>query len=76
MSGITRSSNSKTRKAATSGLDQAVKTLGQLFGMLVAHPAIGAGKFKINKAKRLLRDTLAIQQVLLAMKLNLEDRAN
>ena len=37
--------------------------------------AIGDGVISINEAKRLLRETLAIQQVLLDMKLNLEEEA-
>ena len=37
--------------------------------------AIGDGKISINEAKRLLRETLAIQQVILEMKLNLEEEA-
>jgi hypothetical protein len=37
--------------------------------------AIGDGKISINEAKRLLRETLALQQILLEMKLNLEDEA-
>ena len=37
--------------------------------------AIGDGVISINESKRLLRETLAIQQVLLDMKLNLEEEA-
>ena len=33
------------------------------------------GKISINESKRLLRETIAIQHVLLQMKLNLEDEA-
>jgi len=49
--------------------------LAQRFGMLRAqfNLAIGDGRISINEAKRLLRETLAIQQVLLDVKLNLED---
>ena len=35
----------------------------------------GDGRISVNEAKRLLRETLAIQQVLLEMKLNLEEEA-
>ena len=54
-----------------------VVALVQRFGMLMAeyNQAIGDGKISVNEAKRLLRETLAIQQVLLEMKLNLEDEA-
>ena len=38
--------------------------------------AIGDGVISVNEAKRLLRETLAIQQVLLEMKLNLEEESN
>ncbi len=38
--------------------------------------AIGDGVISVNEAKRLLRETLAIQQVLLEMKLNLEEEAH
>jgi hypothetical protein len=38
--------------------------------------AISDGKISINEAKRLLRETLSIQQVLLEMKLNLEEEAH
>jgi hypothetical protein len=46
--------------------------------MLMAeyNQAISDGKISINEAKRLLRETLAIQQVLLEMKLNLEEEAS
>ena len=38
--------------------------------------AIGDGKISVNEAKRMLRETLALQQVLLDMKLNLEDEVS
>ena len=49
----------------------------QRFAVLMGeyNQAIGDGKISINEAKRLLRETLAIQQVLLDMKLNLEEEA-
>jgi hypothetical protein len=37
--------------------------------------AIADGKISINEAKRLLNETLAIQQVILDMKLHLEEEA-
>jgi len=51
--------------------------LAQRFAQLMSeyNHAIGDGKISINEAKRLLRETLAIQQVLLEMKLNLEEEA-
>jgi hypothetical protein len=38
--------------------------------------AISDGKISINESKRMLRETLAIQQVLLDMKLSLEQEAD
>ena len=75
--GITLSYDAEKRNATSSGVNQDVVALAQRFGMLMAeyNQAIGDGKISINEAKRLLRETLAIQQVLLEMKLNLEDEA-
>jgi hypothetical protein len=76
--GITLSYDGEKRNAATTGVNQDVVALAQRFGMLMAeyNQAIADGKISINEAKRLLRETLAIQQVLLEMKLNLEDEAS
>ena len=75
--GITLSYDGEKRNATSSGVNQDVVALAQRFGMLMAeyNQAIGDGKISVNEAKRLLRETLAIQQVLLEMKLNLEDEA-
>jgi hypothetical protein len=75
LSGITLSYDSEKREPLTSGVNQDVVALAQRFGMLMAEYtlAICDGKISINAAKRRLRETLAIQQVLLEMKLNLED---
>jgi hypothetical protein len=75
--GITLSYDGEKRGAATSGVNQDVVALAQRFGMLMAeyNLAIGDGKISANEAKRLLLETVAIQQVLLEMKLNLEDEA-
>ena len=76
--GITLSYDGEKRNATSSGVNQDVVALAQRFGMLMAeyNQAIGDGKISINEAKRLLRETLAIQQVLLEMKLNLEEEAS
>jgi hypothetical protein len=76
--GITLSYDAEKRNATSSGVNQDVVALAQRFGMLMAeyNQAIGDGKISINEAKRLLRETLAIQQVLLEMKLNLEEEAS
>ncbi len=52
-----------------------VIALSQRFAMLMSeyHQSIEDGVITINEAKRLLRETLALQQVLVEMKLHLED---
>jgi hypothetical protein len=75
--GITLSYDGERRNAATKGVNQDVVALAQRFAILMSeyNQAIGDGKISVNEAKRLLRETLAIQQVLLEMKLNLEVEA-
>lgn len=72
--GITMSYDAERRNSTSGGINSDVVTLSQRFAMLMAeyNSAIGDGKISINEAKRLLRETLAIQQVLLEMKLSLE----
>lgn len=76
--GITLSYDVEKRNAQSTGINSDVVALAQRFGMLMAeyNMAIGDGKISINEAKRLLRETLAIQQVILEMKLNLEEEAS
>jgi len=76
--GITLSYDAEKRNAATKGVNQDVVALAQRFAMLMAEysQAIGDGVITGNEAKRMLRETLAIQQVLLEMKLNLEDEVS
>lgn len=76
--GITLSYDSEKRNAQSAGINSDVVALAQRFGMLMAeyNLAIGDGKISINEAKRLLRETLEIQKVLLEMKLNLEEEAH
>ena len=52
-----------------------VIALSQRFAMLMAeyNQSIADGIITINEAKRLLRETVALQQVLIDMKLHLED---
>lgn len=52
-----------------------VVALSQRFAMLMAeyHQSIEDGVISANEARRLLRETLALQQVLVDMKLHLED---
>lgn len=72
--GITLSYDAEKRNATSKGVNQDVVALAQRFAMLMSeyNTAIGDGVITINEAKRMLRETLAIQQVLLEMKLNLE----
>ena len=76
--GITMSYDAEKRDAATKDVNQDVVALAQRFAMLMSeyNQAIGDGKITANEAKRLLRETLAIQQVILEMKLNLEDEVS
>ena len=75
--GITLSYDADKRDAVSSGVNQDVVALAQRFALLMSeyNMAISDGKISINEAKRLLRETLALQQVLLEMKLNLEEEA-
>lgn len=76
--GITLSYDAERRNAASTGVNQDVVALAQRFAILMGeyNQAIGDGVISVNEAKRLLRETLSIQQVLLDMKLNLEDGAS
>jgi len=76
--GITLSYDSERRNSTSTGVNQDVVVLAQRFAMLMSeyNQAISDGKITANEAKRLLRETLAIQQVLLDMKLSLEEEAS
>lgn len=76
--GITLSYDAERRNAASKGVNQDVVALAQRFAILMSeyNLAIGDGRISPNEAKRLLRETLAIQQVILEMKLNLEDEVS
>ncbi|MEM6478726.1 MAG: hypothetical protein AAF647_06740 [Pseudomonadota bacterium] len=60
------------------GVNADVVALSQRFAMLMGeyHQSIEDGVITINEAKRLLRETSALQQVLLDMKLHLEDETD
>ncbi|MDO9526052.1 MAG: hypothetical protein Q7J57_11055 [Gemmobacter sp.] len=60
------------------GVNSDVVALSQRFAILMGeyHVAIGDGVISVNEAKRLLRETLVIQQVLLEMKLSLEQETS
>lgn len=76
--GMTFSYSAERRNAQSKGVNQDVVALAQRFAMLMSeyNTAIADGKISVNEAKRLLRETLAIQQVILDMKLNLEEEAS
>lgn len=76
--GITLSYDGEKRNAASKGVNQDVVALAQRFAMLMSeyNHAIADGRITVNEAKRMLRETLAIQQVLLEMKLNLEEEVS
>ena len=74
--GITLSYDGERSNARRSGgVNSDVIKLSQRFAMLMAeyNQSIEDGVISINEAKRLLRETVAIQQVLLEMKLHLEE---
>lgn len=75
LSGHTISSDGDGRNSAQGGVNTDVIVLSQRFAMLMGEyqQSILDGVITINEAKRLLRETLALQQVLIDMKLHLED---
>ena len=75
--GITLSHDGPRSNAGAGGVNSDVVALSQRFAMLMAeyNQSIEDGKISINEAKRLLAETLAIQKVLIDMKLHLEDEA-
>lgn len=64
-----------SEKEAAGGINSDVVVLSQRFAMLMAeyHQSIEDGIITANEARRLLKETLAIQKVLIDMKLHLED---
>ncbi len=72
--GITLSYDADRRNAQSPGVNSDMVALAQRFAMLMTeyHMAISDNVISVNEAKRLLRETLAIQEVLLEMKLSLE----
>jgi hypothetical protein len=65
----------RSNSEGSGGINNDVIALSQRFAMLMSeyHQSIEDGVITINEAKRLLRETLALQQVLVEMKLHLED---
>lgn len=76
LKGITLSFDERRKNTANKGgINQDVIALSQRFALLMAeyNTSIDDGVITMNEAKRLLKETLAIQQVLIDMKLHLED---
>ena len=76
MRGITLTYDSDRRNAPRQGgVNADVVALSQRFAMLMGeyNQSIEDGIISINEAKRLLRETLELQRVLLDMKLHLEE---
>lgn len=75
--GMTMSLNADRHAGPSRGVNQDVVMLAQRFAQLMGeyNQAISDGKISINEAKRMLRETLALQQVLVEMKRNLEEEA-
>ncbi len=73
--GVTLSYDADRSNAQSKGVNQDVVALAQRFAMLMSeyNQAIADGRITMNEAKRMLQETVAIQQVLLQMKLNLEE---
>lgn len=76
--GIALSYDGEKRNATSKGVNQDVVALAQRFAMLMSeyNTAIADGRISVNEAKRMLRETIAIQHVLIEMKLNLEDEVS
>ncbi|MCH2075717.1 MAG: hypothetical protein MK180_02365 [Rhodobacteraceae bacterium] len=77
LNGVTVSYDKERRNTdqGSGGVNADVVALSQRFAMLMSeyHQSIEDGIITINEAKRLLRETSALQQVLLEMKLHLEE---
>jgi hypothetical protein len=79
--GATLSRNSREAGASdygVGGVNSDVIALSQRFAILMSeyHQSIEDGIITINEAKRLLRETVALQQVLVDMKMHLEEETN
>jgi hypothetical protein len=77
LTGVTLSQDKRLGNDRRGGVNRDVITLSQRFAILMGeyHQAISDGVISVNEAKRLLRETLELQRVLLDMKLHLEQEA-
>lgn len=75
--GVTLSYEGGSERARGGGVNRDVVVLSQRFAQLMAEytTAISDGVISVNEAKRMLRETLALQQVMIEMKLHLEQEA-
>lgn len=75
--GITMSYDESRKNTPEGGVNSDVIQLSQRFAMLMAEyqQSIEDGVISVNEAKRLLRETLALQHVLMDMKLHLEEES-
>ena len=75
LKGITLSHDERPRNESSGGVNSDVIALSQRFAVLMAeyNQSIQDGIITVNEAKRLLRETVALQQVLVDMKLHLEE---
>ncbi len=75
---ITLSYDATQRNSSGGGVNSNVVTLSQRFGMLMAeyNQSIEDGVISINEAKRLLKETTAMQEILLTIKLHLENESD
>ncbi len=77
LKGITMSYNTERKNKPSGGVNADVIALSQRFAMLMTEyqQSIEDGIITINEAKRLLRETLSLQHVLIDMKLHLEEES-
>lgn len=77
LGGITLSYDSNNNNSPHGNVNTDVIALSQRFAMLMGeyNQSMEDGIITLNESKRLLHETLAIQEVLLSMKLNLEEEA-
>jgi len=75
--GITLSYEPGKKNSSGGGVTSDVIALSQRFAQLMSeyHQSIEDGIITLNESKRLLRETQALQEVLLNMKLSLEEEA-
>jgi len=78
LKGITLSYDDTPRNTRSGSVNADVIALSQRFAMLMGeyNQSIEDGVISVNEAKRLLRETTALQKVLIEMKLHLEQDAD